>query len=63
MDASGVTGRLHQIILAWDYFRLQDRQRAGLGVYDSLRDVPDAFASIEVRRREDGQGRGERAPG
>jgi hypothetical protein len=59
MDANGATSRLHQIILAWDYFRLWDRQAAGQGVYDSLRPVPGAFESIEVRRAGGGgQGRG-----
>lgn len=51
MDASAATGRLHEIVLAWDYFRLWDRQEGGLGVYDSLRPVPDTFEGIEVRRR------------
>ncbi|KIY92845.1 hypothetical protein MNEG_15119 [Monoraphidium neglectum] len=47
MDVSGATNRLHQILLTWDYFRLWDRQEQGLGVYDSLRAVPDTFDSIQ----------------
>jgi hypothetical protein len=48
MDASGAVNRLHQIILGWDYFKLWDRQEAGLGVYDTLRAVPDTFKDIDV---------------
>ncbi|KAI8466872.1 MAG: AAA domain-containing protein [Monoraphidium minutum] len=47
MDASGATNRLHEIVLAWDYFRLWARQEQGLGVFDSLKAVPDTFDSIE----------------
>ena len=48
MDYNAAVNRLHEIVLAWDYFRLWDRQAAGKGVYDSLRHVPDTFDSIDV---------------
>jgi hypothetical protein len=40
--------RFHRILLSWDYFALCQRQAQGKGVYDSLRRVPNTFASIQV---------------
>lgn len=50
MDAVGAAARLHDVVLAWDYFRLWDRAAEGKGVYDALPTVPQTFGTIEVRR-------------
>ncbi len=42
--------RFHRILLSWDYYALCKRAEEGKGVYDTLRSVPNTFASIQVRR-------------
>jgi hypothetical protein len=51
MDVAAVVSRFHRILLSWDYFALCGRAEEGKGVYDSLRRVPNTFASIQVRAR------------
>jgi hypothetical protein len=41
--------RFHRILLSWDYYALCKRAEEGKGVYDTLRSVPNTFASIQVR--------------
>lgn len=47
---SGKPRRFHRILLSWDYYALCKRAEEGKGVYDTLRSVPNTFASIQVRR-------------
>lgn len=43
--------RFHRILLSWDYYALCQRAEEGKGVYDTLRSVPNTFASIQVCTR------------
>lgn len=47
MDVSAVVNRFHRILLSWDYYALCQRAEEGKGVYDTLRSVPNTFASIQ----------------
>ena len=43
------TTRLQQILLSWDYWALADRTETGEGAMETLKAVPDTFASIQVQ--------------
>lgn len=43
------TTRLQQILLSWDYWALADRTETGEGAMETLKAIPDTFASIQVQ--------------
>jgi hypothetical protein len=49
LSTIAVICRFHRILLSWDYYALCKRAEEGKGVYDTLRRVPNTFASIQVR--------------
>lgn len=49
VDAVGATQRLHRIMLAWDYWEVNEKLEESGGVFDKLRAVPSSFSSMKVR--------------